>query len=535
MVFPSNAKRWFWIGLFLAGAVAFVSRGPASAGDAPSKEPTGRLDAPALTRLIDQAIQQQLTMEKATPAPLADDAEFLRRAYLDITGVIPPADKAVAFLDSKHLDKRAQLIDELLASPHYGRHMADLWQEQLVGQRDLLSKYLQLEPLAKWFADRFNRGEPWDRMVTDFLTCTGTQEENGATTFYLAHRSPDRVTDTVCRVFLGIQLQCAQCHNHPYTTWKRTEYWSMAAFFAKVDDGAAKKLAKGPTPNVHEASTIQRKRLPDSSLDVPPRFLEGEAPKLNSKEPYRPVLARWLTSADNPYFAKAMVNRVWAQFFARGLVNPVENLMKDNPPSHPGLMEALAQQFIRSGFDVKYLVRAICNSQAYQRSSTPVSESAAMAVPYTSMAIKPLTPEQLYDCLAMILGTNERPKAMLRTKSGKLKGQAPSQRTAFAEFFHPSDGADPNEYPSGIPQVLRLMNAEWTAKAAAFVSRNVNADKSPAKNIELLFLASLSRRPTPAESQRLEKYIQDNKSDPSKAYGDILWALLNSSEFTVSH
>ncbi len=175
MVIPSKTISGACTALFLAGLVGFSARGAASAGDAPGKEPAGRLDAPALGRLIDQAIQQQLSMDKATPAPLADDAEFLRRAYLDITGVIPPADKAVAFLDSKQADKRARLIDELLASPNYGRHMADLWQEQLVGQRDLLSKYLQMEPLAKWFADHFNRNEAWDRTVTEFLTCTGTQ------------------------------------------------------------------------------------------------------------------------------------------------------------------------------------------------------------------------------------------------------------------------------------------------------------------------------------------------------------------------
>jgi hypothetical protein len=195
--------------------------------------------------------------------------------------------------------------------------------------------------------------------VTELLTSTGTQEQNGATTFFLAHRSPDRVTDTVCKVFLGIQLQCAQCHNHPYTGWKRAEYWGMAAFFAKVDDGATAKLSKAKSPNVREASTILTKRLPASALKTPPKFLEGAAPTLDSKEPYRPVLAQWLTSTENPYFAKAMVNRLWAQYFGRGLVNPVDNLMKDNPPSHPELFETLAQQFIRSGpsqkdtFDMK--------------------------------------------------------------------------------------------------------------------------------------------------------------------------------------
>jgi hypothetical protein len=463
---------------------------------------------------------------------LADDAEFLRRASLDITGVIPPPDKVIAFLASKQPDKRARLIDELLASPHYGRHMADLWQEQLMAQQDLLTRGLQLDPLATWLAEGFNRNKPWDRLVAELLTSTGTQEQNGAVTFFLAHRSPDRVTDTVCRVFLGIQLQCAQCHNHPYTAWKRTEYWGMAAFFARVDDGAARKLAKGPRPNVIEASAIQKKRLPDSALDVPPRFLEGEAPRLDNKAPYRPVLARWLTSADNPYFAHALVNRVWAQFFGRGLVNPVDNLMKDNPPSHPELFEALAQQFIRSDFDVKHLVRAICNSQAYQRSSTPVGRSAEADVPYASMAVKPMTSQQLYDSLATVLGPSTDP---IKGQGKKYKGARPSARTAFVDFFRPAEGADPNDYPAGIPQVLRLMNADWTARVSTFVRQTVQADQPPARNLEALFLATLSRRPTAAEVGRLEGYLRDNRSDPARAYGDILWALLNSAEFALNH
>jgi hypothetical protein len=532
MVFPTKATGWSWTWMFLAGMVAFTPRGAALAGDVPRKDATGRLDASALAKLIDQAIQEPLTAEKATPAPLADDAEFLRRVYLDMTGVIPPADKVAAFLDSEQQDKRARLIDELLASPNYGRHMGDIWQELLLVQRDIFSRGLPAEPLADWFAKGFNSNKPWDQQVGELLTSTGTQEQNGATTMFFALRSPDKLTDTVCRAFLGIQLQCAQCHNHPFTTWKRTDYWGIAAFFAKVDDGAPAKLFKGPTPNVVEASAVRTKRLPDSALKTPPSFLGGETPQLNSKDVYRPVLARWLTSENNPYFAKAMVNRVWAQFFGRGLVNPVDNLSEENPPSHPELFDGLAQQFIRSGFDVKYLVRAICNTQAYQRSSTPAGKSAEAEVPYASMTIKPMTPEQLFDSLATVLGASERPK-----KGGgkKAKGAPPTSRAAFVEFFRPGEGADPGEYPAGIPQVLQLMNSEWTGKTSAFVSRTVKADRPPARNIETLFLATLSRRPTAAESQRLGEYFQANSGNPAKAYGDLVWALLNSSEFTLSH
>jgi hypothetical protein len=538
MVFQTKTPGVFWTGLLLAGLATFAPRGAARAGDAPHQDAAGRLDAPALARLIDRAVEERLAAEKAVPAPLADDGEFLRRVYLDITGIIPPADKARAFLDSKQPDKRARLIDELLASPAYGKHMGDLWQDLLLAQRDILTKGLQTQPLGDWFTQGFNSNKPWDRQVTELLTSTGTQAENGATTFFLAHRSPDRLNDTVCRVLLGIQLQCAQCHNHPYTSWKRADYWGMAAFFTKVDDGAPKKLLKGgATPNVREAGAVQKKRLPDSALEATPRFLGGEALKLNSKDPYRPVLARWLTSRENPYFARAMVNRVWAQFFVRGLVSPVDNLSDANPPSHPELFDTLARQFADSGFDVKYLIRAICNSQAYQRSSSPAAgadQRGSGEVLFACMAVKPLTPEQLFDSLTTVLGSSDRPKTQERGK-GKGKGPAAGSRAAFVEFFRPGEGTDPGEYPAGIPQVLRLMNSDWTAKTAAFVSRTVKADQPPERNLEALFLATLSRRPTASESERLREYLRANNGNPTKAYDDILWALLNSSAFTLNH
>jgi hypothetical protein len=536
MIFSTRATGLVCAGMLLAAVAAVAPRSAALAADASRGEAAGKRDAAALTRLIDRAIEEQQLAAKASPAPLADDSEFLRRAYLDITGVIPPADKTRAFLDSTQPDKRSRLIDDLLASPDYGRHMGDVWQDLLMAQRDILTRGLDAEPLANWLATSFNSNKPWDRLVTELLTATGTQEQNGATTFYLAHRSADRLTDPVCRLFLGIQLQCAQCHNHPYTSWKRTDYWGMAAFFTRVDDGAPPKLAKASTPpNVRELSSVAKKRLPTSALSTPPTLLGGEVPRMSGKEPYRPVLARWLTSAKNPYFARAKVNRVWAQFFGRGLINPVDNLSEESRPSHPELFEALAQQFIDSGFDVKNLIRGICNSRAYQRASTPAGKGPNAEALYTSMMIKPMSPEQLYDSLVRVLGTEKQKKRDKTTKSGKKKGPAAGPRGAFVDFFRPAEGADPHEYPAGIPQVLRLMNSDWTGKVSAFVSRTVKDSQPPARNIEALLLVTLSRRPTAAETERLTKHVQASGGKPAKAYEDILWALLNCSEFALNH
>ena len=233
-----------------------------------------KLDAAQLAQHIDQAINTRLQAEKIKPAPLADDAEFLRRVYLDVLGVIPPADKAAAFLDSKDPAKRAKLIDELLASPRYGRHMADIWKGFLV-PRTSDNRQLQAEPLLRWLQESFNNNKPWDQFVTELITATGNQEENGAVTFFLANPTPDKVTDAVSRLFLGVQLQCAQCHNHPFTKWKQTEYWGMAAFFTKVKVDRVKMAAKQASPPAVSENGKGRAKLPRfrqvSAGQVPPR------------------------------------------------------------------------------------------------------------------------------------------------------------------------------------------------------------------------------------------------------------------------
>jgi hypothetical protein len=227
------------------------------------------------------------------------------------------------------------------------------------------------------------------------------------------------------------------------------------------------------------------------------------------------------------------VNRVWAQFFGRGLVNPVDNLHDGNAPSHPELFDALTKDFVTSGFDVKHLIRAICSSQAYQRASLLASRSEGEDGVFASMAIKPLTPAQLYDSFSQVLDT---PDTQSRTerKANRKQGLG-TARAAFLQFFHTNEGAEPNEYTAGIPQVLRLMNSGWTNQIGSFVKRTVQATVPPSRNIERLFLATLSRRPTAEETQRFAKRIQTSRNGPAAAYGDLAWALLNSSEFTLNH
>src|SRR5262245_17990360 len=253
-------RRAGWPLLTLAALAALAA--PASAAEKTTPKTSAQPNAAALAQAIDREIDKVLSVDKLKPAGPSDDAEFLRRAYLDLTGVIPPADKAATFLDSKDPDKRARLIDELLASPNYGRHMADVWSWMML-PRNSDNRRLQHDPLVKWLEEKFNADTPWDRFVTDLLTSTGTQEENGAVTFFLANPTADKVTDQVSRLFLGVRLECAQCHNHPFTSYKQNDYWGMAAFFIKVQSGNVNKAAKdGTSPGITENPRLRTKKGP---------------------------------------------------------------------------------------------------------------------------------------------------------------------------------------------------------------------------------------------------------------------------------
>jgi hypothetical protein len=485
-----------------------------------------------LAARIDRAVEDKLRAEKVTPSAEASDAEFLRRASLDITGVIPTAEKAKAFLESADPDKRAKLIDELLASPDYGKRMADTWQALLLARPPNVLRY-HPALFGKWLAESFNANNPWDRMVKELLTARGTEDENPAVIFFQANDSVDKMTDNVSKNLLGVQLQCAQCHNHPFADWKQDDYWGLAAFFLKVR-ADNNKIVKGGPPIVNEGPEIMARRfLPEATKFVPARYLQGGVQPLVRRAPFRPYLADWLTSPKNPFFAKAMVNRVWAQFFGRGLVNPVDDIGENNAASHPELLDQLARGFADNGFDLKDLIRAIVSSRAYQRTSRPAgdndkSDSALLA----RMPVKMLSPEMLYDSLALITETAAPPP---------MKGQKPTAltpRQQFAHFFQAEDTAEPTTYTHGIPQVLRLMNSPQFHRSATQFHRSAKLDRliaagKPEEVIERLYLTVLSRRPTAEETAALLRYVR--QGDARRNYGDVLWTLLNTSEFSLNH
>jgi hypothetical protein len=394
------------------------------------------------------------------------------------------------------------------------------------------NRRLQSEPLVKWLQEGFNQNKPWDQLVSELLTATGSSNENGAAVYWVANPTPDKINDSVSRLFMGVQLQCAQCHNHPFTQWKQDEYWGMAQFFMKVKlDGNAKKDGAA---GITEGARGKKLMLPEAAKTVPAKFFQGEEPKLSASEPNRPVLAKWLTAKENPFFAKAMANRTWAQFFGRGIVNPVDDIQPNNPATHPELLDELAKQFTASGFNVKELMKAICLSDTYQRTSKPTTTNEADTTLYSHIAVKPLSPEQLFDSLELVIGKPGSAQQREQRKQQANKGQPANARSQFITFFEADEGADPTEYQAGIPQALRLMNSPQLNRGAALMEEALKKSK-PAERIEHLYLGTLNRRPSEVEVVRLTEHVTKAGNNDKLVYGDILWALLNSSEFTLNH
>ncbi len=474
---------------------------------------------------------------KVPTSPQADDAEFLRRVTLDLTGRIPTYQQTVAFLDSKDPDKRRKLIDELLDSPEYGEHFGTIWRILLVGRDSGTTvKGTGTDTLRPWLAEQFNTNRGWNAIVTDLLTAEGTPGNNPATAFLLANGEnaqpqPNKVTGTTAGLFWGVNLRCAQCHNHPFARWKREQFWGYAAFFAGVQ-----------RQNLGEAGSVVREvfdrremKIPGGEQVVPAVFLDGKEPRWRFKTGARVTLAEWMTAADNPFFARAFANRTWAHFFGNGLVEPVDDLEGQTPPSHPELLDELAREFAGHGFDRKFLIRAVTASRTYQLSSRLTQPGQDDPHRFAHMAVRGLSPRQVADSLALATGWKESEGA--QTGEG-----SPSLRTEILARF--ADGGErPAEARTSIPQALLLMNGRFmstvTAPKAAGTLAAVADDKAldTAGRVEALFLATLSRRPTAAESARLGKYVDGGgpERDPRRALADVFWALLNSGEFVLNH
>lgn len=506
---------------FVVGLLTGLANRPASAND-----------AAGLAGLIDEHVQARLDSEGVRRLPRADDAEFLRRVFLDLHGVVPSPERAARFLDDGAPDKRSRLIDDLLAGRRFGEHLGDVWRQRLISP---LANENRTHPerFAARLAERFNSNDGWDRIVSDLLTATGTMDENPDVTYLIEGRHPLGVgdlTDLTSRYFLGIRLNWAQCHDHPFVEWTQQDYWGMAAFFAQIQTPGRPKMVHrvGVRDNpLMTLSSLTDADTIDGFLLRPPTFLGGEQLQTGGETTHRRALARWTTSPENPYFARAAVNRAWWHVFGRGLVDPVDDMHAGNPASHPELLDLLSRRFVASGFDLKFLYRAILGSRTYQQTSRPGERPDREAELFARMSIKVLTAEQLYDSLVEILGPPGKAPG-INTRFGA--------RHEFMRFFAGDGDPDPTRYERGIPHLLRLMNSPQFAgrNLSALVSQAAPRGRPSDEAVDELFLTILARRPAAAERELARDHLGRAGGPSQAAYREMAWALLMSSEFSLN-
>ena len=501
-------------------------------------------DPAALAAVIDHLIGEGLAARNVRPAPRADDATFFRRVNLALAGRVPlPADVR-AFVADTDPDKRRKAVDRLLASPAHANHFTTLWRGWLlpeaVTNQDVAA---QVPGFEAWLRPQLADNVRYDKFVTGLLTYPINPRQAMAMArpgapvdpdtaspvgFYVAKDAkPENLAAATARLFLGVQLECAQCHDHPFAKWSREQFWGLAAFFGGVE-------RPGNTPGAALREVFDRRELPIPNTDriAVPTFLDDTEPVWRFKTSGRVTLAKWVTAKDNPFFARAAANRLWGYLFGVGIVDPVDDFNEQNRPSHPALLDALAGAFAASGFDTRYLIRAVMLSAAYQRDSAAADPGQIDPRAYARFPVQGLTPEQLYDSLAVVTGGRaEGPGGVYLQDPG-------SGRRQFLERF--SLTGKRTETETTILQALTLMNGGLVAEATTpGSSRTLGAivelpGLTPAERLEAIYLAVLSRLPRPEERERVLRHLGGGEPAAAK-YADVMWALLNSVEFRTNH
>ncbi len=520
--------------------------------------------APPLREVIDAEIRAGWQRKDITPAGPAADAEFLRRVSLDLIGTIPTYDETVAFLSDPSSDKRSRLIDRLLDDPRYARHQADVWDLLLFTRDPAGSEADRRDGIQAWLQRQFAENTPYDRIVRDILQAEGDSVEQGAPLFLVQYRNrPEDATEAITQKFLGVQLQCARCHDHPYESWTQLDFYGMAAFLARLEVvtvGKADNLTKyaigekstgeilftGPAADAEpgqKGEPVKPKFLQGDPLDEPP-LPEGfkEISRFDAnKKPPAPVfsrkdeLAEWVTRPDNPYFPRASANRLWAQFFGRGLIHPVDNMSESNTPSHPELLQALTGALMEHDFDIKWFIRELCNSQTYQLASAGPS-SEPLPEWFQQARVRPLSAEELADAWRVATAYDAVERA--QGKEPKNDRYRPIEAGYMLNFFgRPTSGT--GDFQGGLHEHLFLNNgpiSRLIATSQGGLHHALTTSDLPwDQRVDRLFLSVLNRPPGDDERQRFTEFLSEDENAAPERLREAIWALLSCSEFRFNH
>ncbi len=513
-----------------------------------------------LRQIIDAEVRAVWEREKVQPAGPADDATFLRRVYLDLAGTVPTAEEARQFLQDPDPKKREKLIDRLLDDPRFADHQANVWDQVLFGRNPPGGDATRRrDNFKQWLTEKFAKNTPYDQWVRELLLA----ESEGPALFYVQFRGqPEETTMAVSRIFLGMQLQCARCHDHPFEKWKQREFYGMAAFFARlvvVDGGGPEGKRKfivgekstgevmftGPVTEQkpgQKGEPIKPKFLGGNELDEPPLPQDFKEPDLKgNKVPPKPEfsrkgkLAAWATAPDNPYLSQAVANRVWAQFLGRGLAHPVDNLSDANPPSHLELLQALTRELAAHQFDLKWYIRELVNSDTYQLASTGAGTE-TLPKWFERARLRPLSAEEMLSAMRTATGFDVAAHAAGQ-KPGEEKLPSAAQEYFVRYFGEPTDGR--GEFQASLSERLFMSNSgvvrQFIQRKKGNLADAILTSNAPwEERVDQMFLSVLSRPPKPEERKRVLAYLtSDPKAEP--LVEEVIWVLLNSSEFRFNH
>jgi hypothetical protein len=497
---------------------------------------------PAGQNYVDRHVFAKLRLLQIEPSPLAGDEEFLRRAYLDGIGKLPTPEEARRFLADTDTRKRDKLIDALLERPEFADWWAMKWADRLGCNQRFVGKIGAVK-YHQWIRQAMLANMPEDEFVRIILTGKGGNYENPPAGFYRRLRDPQVRAEEVAQLFLGVRMQCARCHNHPGERWTQEDYHGLAAFFARV------QYRNGPffVQIYDKEETVYLTREgevthPRTGEVVAPKFLGGPQPALRPEEDRREVFARWLTGPENPFFARAAVNRIWYHLFGRGIVDPVDDLRSTNPPSNEALLDALAADFVRHGFDRKHLIRTIMKSRTYQLGSQTTATNADDEKYFSHARVRLLGAEQLLDAIGAATDVPEKfPGFPLGTAAVALPDG--EYKHPFLEAFGRPARAMACECErdtdTNLTQALQLVGGRLVQDKihsdVGRVARLIAAGRTDAELVDELFLATLSRHPTEAESRLLVNRLGKSATQRRRVAEDVLWALINHNEFLFQH
>jgi hypothetical protein len=484
---------------------------------------------------IDGLVYRKLRKLNVLPSEMCDDADYLRRAYLDIIGTLPTADEARRFLADKRADRRARLVDELLGRPEYADYWALKWADLLRIDRQALG-HKRAYGYYKWVRDGLAENKPYDRFAREIVTAEGPLGEVAPAAFYKAVSKPGEAASTLSQVFLGVRIACAECHHHPFDRWSQSDYYGMQAFFAPV------AVRGGPRDEVLLASGPAEARNPRTGELSLAHALAVSPPKDLPKGDSRTTLADWMTAPDNPWFARNIANRMWVHFVGRGLVEPVDDVRATNPPTNPELLDALAKSFVESKYDVKQLIRTIMASRVYQLSSKPNVTNERDEQNASRALFKRIDAEVLLD---MVCQTTGVPEKFSGVPAGSRAIQLWDSKVPhyFLKLFGRPVRASACEcervHEPGVAQVLHFLNSpEIHAKLAhdgGAVARLAKEKADDAALAEELYLTFYSRYPSEKEKKVAAEYLKRGAGNRREAAEDLAWSLMNSLEFVFNH